>query len=81
MKTQKPFKIGTVVQWNWMGRAVCGSVKRIYFKPISKVLRGHLFKRNGSADIPAYAIMSKAGNEVLKLHQELKVSEKVKAKY
>jgi hypothetical protein len=76
MKSAKTFKIGSNVQWNWMGRSVHGAVKKIYFKPITKVLRGHTYTRNGSFEKPAYLIKSKAGNEVLKLHTELRDSKK-----
>lgn len=71
----KPVKIleeGTTVQWTWMGRPVIGVVKRAYLKPVSKTLRGHIFKRNGSPEKPAYLVKSQAGNEVLKSHTELR---------
>ena len=71
-KMKKPFNVGAKVRWTWMGRPVYGDVKKIYFKPISKVFRGHLFKRNGSEDKPAYLIVTIAGNEVLKSQSELR---------
>ena len=77
MKNQKPirkFQSGAKVQWNWMGRIVKGTVLKIYLKPISKTLRGFEFKLNGSKETPAYFIKSESGNEVLKLHTELKAS-------
>ncbi|WP_413289227.1 DUF2945 domain-containing protein [Bdellovibrio sp. HCB337] len=74
MKTKitKTFNIGSKVQWIWMGRPVKGTIKKIYLKPVSKELRGHLYKRNGSAERPAYLIKSEAGSEVLKIHSELR---------
>ena len=71
-KASKTFRIGAKVQWIWMGRPVKGSVQKIYFKPVSKQMRGHLFKRNGSPERPAYLVKSDAGSEVLKLHSELR---------
>ena len=70
-KSPKPFEIGASVQWNWMGRKVKGSIKKVYLKPVEKMCRDFLFKRNGSAEKPAYLVRSAAGNEVLKLHSEL----------
>ncbi len=70
MKNKK-FKLGSKVQWNWMGRAVQGFVKKIYEKPIRKTIRGHIFVRRGSPETPAYLVCSINGNEVLKLHTEL----------
>lgn len=74
MKTLKSFDVGSMVQWIWMGRPVKGTVKKIYLKSVTKVLRGHTYKRNGSAEKPAYLIKSAAGSEVLKLHTELRRS-------
>lgn len=71
MKKNNFFKPGSKVQWNWMGRPVRGSIKKIYHKRVEKLLRGTLFKRNGSPEMPAYLVKSNAGNEVLKLHSEL----------
>jgi hypothetical protein len=71
MKT-KPHNIGTKVQWIWMGRPVKGTIKNIYLKRVTKELRGHIFKRNGSPERPAYLVKSEAGSEVLKLHSELR---------
>jgi hypothetical protein len=73
MKTKavKAFSVGAKVQWNWMGRPVKGKVLKIYLEPISKVLRGHTFIRNGSPERPAYLVKSEAGSDVLKSHTEL----------
>lgn len=70
----KAFKIGASVQWNWMGHVVQGSVKKVYFKPVTKMREGKPFTRNGSLEKPAYLVKSAAGSEVLKLHSELLLS-------
>ncbi len=72
--TLKTFKVGDQIQWNWMGRAVKGIVKKIYFKPVTKTFRGTEFTRNGSPEKPAYLVKSDAGSEVLKSQSELKLS-------
>ena len=71
MKT-KAFKVGAKIKWNWMGREVAGKVRATYFKPVKKKFRGHLFKRNGSPERPAYLVESTSGSKVLKSHTELK---------
>ncbi len=74
MKTNRlpePFRIGEKIKWRWMGRPVSGVVKKVYFKPVTKIFRGAEFKRNGSKEEPAYLVKSKAGSEVLKSHSEL----------
>ena len=70
--SKKIFRVGTKVQWTWMGRPVNGVIKKIYIRPVSKELRGHVFTRNGSLERPAYLIKSEVGSEVLKLHTELR---------
>ena len=80
MKTQtvsKAFPIGTPVQWIWMGRPVKGKVLKIFLRPVSKVLRGHEFKRNGSPEKPAYLVKSEAGSDVIKSHTELRKSKAI----
>lgn len=80
MKTvnSRGFVKGDVVQWNWMGKVVVGVVERVYFRAVTKTLRGFEFRRNGSALVPAYSIKSRSGNEVLKLHSELRKSSALK---
>nr|AGU12004.1 hypothetical protein [uncultured organism] len=75
MKTQKTkttIELGATVEWTWMGRPVKGTVKRIFLKPVTKVLREHTYTRNGSPEKPAYLIKSEAGSEVLKSVTEIR---------
>lgn len=65
------YKIGSLVQWNWMNHKVKGTVEKIYLKPVSKIFRGTTYKRNGSPERPAYQVKSLAGNQVVKIHSEL----------
>lgn len=65
------FKVGSKVQWKWMGRAIEGKVKKSFTGPISKTIKGKSIKRNGSFENPAYLVISEAGNEALKLESEL----------
>lgn len=69
--TANLFKIDDPVTWKWMGRTIKGKVIEIYFKPISKIIKGKSIKRNGSDENPAYLVLSEANNEALKLQSEL----------
>lgn len=65
------FKVGTAVEWKWLGRPIKGVVREIYIEPVTKLIKGKLIKRNGSKDNPAYLVESEAGNLALKLESEL----------
>ena len=70
------FKVGSKIQWSWLGRPIEGVVKEIYESPTVKVIKGKSIKRNGSPENPAYLVESKAGNTALKLQTELKAQTK-----
>lgn len=72
--------IGTAVKWKWLGRMIGGTIKEVYFMPISKVIKGKTIKRNGSPENPAYLVESAAGNLALKLESEIQVVNKLKQK-
>lgn len=74
MKTGKALRLGSLVEWKWRGHIVKGKIQRIYQKRIEVELRGARYVRNGSAEKPAYLILSAAGNEVLKLSSEVRRS-------
>lgn len=67
----KAFKVGTQVQWRWMGRHISGKVKEVFLEPITQVIKSKKIKRNASIENPAYLVESKAGNLALKLQTEL----------
>ena len=71
MKKIKPYKIGSAVQWKWIGGIVEGTVEEVHCGPIEKEIKGKKIKRNGSIEKPAYVVRSSAGNIALKLHTEL----------
>jgi hypothetical protein len=74
------FKIGSAVQWKWMGRLITGSVKQIHTEPVSKLIKGKLIKRNATEENPAYFLESNSGNFALKLHSEVLAWRPVKIK-
>jgi hypothetical protein len=67
----KTFKVNSKVSWKWLGGIIDGTVKEIYFSPVSRVIKGKTIKRNGSPEKPAYLVESLAGNLALKLQTEL----------
>lgn len=71
------FKIGSNVQWKWLGRPIKGIVREIHLQPVTKVIKGKSIKRNGSKEKPAYLVESEAGNLALKLETELDSSSAV----
>ena len=56
------FKIGKKVKWQWLGRSIEGVIKEVYIIPVTKLIKGKKIKRNGSKEVPAYLVESKAGN-------------------
>lgn len=71
LKAVKPLSEGTRVTWKWRDKTVEGVVRKVFVKPVSRVLRGAPYKRNGSPEKPAYLVESVGGNDVLKSHSEL----------
>lgn len=65
------FKVGSKIQWKWLGRNISGTVEKVFEKPITREIKGKQIKRNGSPENPAYLVKSEAGNEALKLGTEL----------
>jgi hypothetical protein len=74
----KNLSIGSAVQWKWLGRVISGKIKEVYFKPVTKIIKGKSIKRNGSQENPAYLVESDAGNVALKLGTEIEFANKVK---
>ena len=71
MSQNSAYKVGDSVQWKWLGRAILGQVKKVFYKPVSQVIKGKTIKRNASPEKPAYLVESEAGNLALKLETEL----------
>lgn len=67
----KAYKVGSKIQWQWLGGVIKGTVKEVHLEPVTKTIKGKNIKRNGSPEKPAYLVESEAGNLALKLHTEL----------
>lgn len=72
----RKFKVGSKVQWKWLGSRIDGVVEEVYTEPVVKIIKGKRIKRNGSPQKPAYLVRSEAGNLALKLETELAKWEK-----
>lgn len=65
------FKKNQKVRWNYLGRAVHGTVEDVFLESITKTIKGKKITRHGSEEKPAYLVKSEAGNIALKLESEL----------
>ena len=68
------YQTNTKVQWEWGKGTAQGYVREIFREKVSRQLKGSEVTRNGSDADPAYLIEQADGDEVLKLHSELKQS-------
>lgn len=71
MRNSKAFKVGSKIQWKWLGRKIDGEIVEVHLQSVSKLIKEKAIKRKGSAENPAYLVKSAAGNLALKLHSEL----------
>ena len=74
------FRKNSKVQWNYLGRAVLGTVEEVFLKSVTKTIKGKKITRHGSKETPAYLVKSEAGNIALKLESELDKQKKSNAK-
>lgn len=77
MKT-KAIKVGSKIQWKWLGKTISGEVVEVYKEKVTQVIKDKKIVRNGSPENPAYLVKSEAGNLALKLGTELVVAIKTK---
>ncbi|AHZ84613.1 hypothetical protein Bb109J_c1922 [Bdellovibrio bacteriovorus] len=77
----KPFKVHDKIQWQWLGRAITGTVEEVYLESVTRTIKGKKITRHGSPEKPAYLVKSDAGNEALKLHTELQPLKKTKGPF
>ena len=76
----KPYKVGTKVQWKWLGKAILGHIEQVYLEKVTQTIKNKKIVRNGTPENPAYLVKSDAGNLALKLGSELTASPKTAAK-
>jgi len=74
MATNEKYQKGTKVEWDWGNGTAEGKVAESFEREVERTLKGSKVKRNGSEEDPAYLIRQDDGDEVLKLHSELRKS-------
>ncbi len=60
------------MKWKWGQGYGRGTVKTVYSRKVTRKIGGKEITRDGSADQPAYYIERQDGNNVLKLHSEVR---------
>lgn len=78
MANSKTIKVGSKVEWKWLGKTISGVVEEVHKEKITKVIKDKKIVRNGSVENPAYLVKSDAGNFALKLGSELAVASNAK---
>lgn len=68
------YQTNTKVEWDWGEGTAEGYVREIFRETITRTMDGSEVTRNGSDDDPAYLIEQQDGDEVLKLHSEVRKS-------
>ena len=62
----------TYVEWDWGNGTATGQIVESFEREVERTLQGSKVSRNGSEDDPAYLIRQEDGDEVLKLHPEIR---------
>jgi hypothetical protein len=66
------YQTNTAVEWDWGNGTATGKVREVFHEEVTRTLQGSEVTRKGSDDDPAYLIEQDDGDEVLKLHSELR---------
>lgn len=68
------YQTNTKVEWDWGNGTAKGYVRNVYREDITQTIKGSDITRHGSDENPAYLIEQSDGDEVLKLHSEIRPS-------
>jgi hypothetical protein len=66
------YQTNTKVQWNWGNGTADGYVRGFFREKITRTIKGSEVTRDATDDNPAYLIEQDDGDEVLKLHSEVR---------
>ena len=69
------FQTNTRVAWDWGDGVAEGYTREVFREKVTRTIKGTEVTRNGSDDDPAYLIEQKNGEQVLKLHSEIRKGE------
>ena len=66
------YQTNTKVRWNWGNGTADGYVRGVFREKITRTIKGSEVTRDATDDNPAYLIEQDDGDEVLKLHSEVR---------
>ncbi len=68
------YQTNTKVEWDWGEGTAAGYIRGVFRERVTRTIKGTEVTRNGSGADPAYLIEQQDGDEVLKLHSEIRKS-------
>ncbi|GAB5414188.1 MAG: DUF2945 domain-containing protein [Congregibacter sp.] len=68
------YQTNTKVEWDWGNGTAEGYVREVFREHVTRTIKGTDVTRKGSVDDPAYVIEQEDGDQVLKLHSEVRKS-------
>lgn len=68
------YQTNTKVQWNWGNGTADGYVRGVFREKTTRTIKDSEVTRDATDDNPAYLIEQDDGDEVLKLHSEVRKS-------
>jgi len=66
------YQTNTKIEWDWGDGVANGYVREVHRQSVTRSLKGSEVTRHGTDDNPAYLIEQSDGDEVLKLHSEIR---------
>ncbi|BES69338.1 DUF2945 domain-containing protein [Marinobacter nanhaiticus D15-8W] len=66
------YQTNTKVEWDWGEGTANGYVRKVFRETTTQTIKGSEITRHGSDDNPAYLIEQQDGDQVLKLHTEVR---------
>ncbi|NNC90661.1 MAG: DUF2945 domain-containing protein [Akkermansiaceae bacterium] len=68
------YQTNTEVEWDWGNGTATGKVREVFREKVTRTVQGNEVTREGDDANPAYLIEQDDGDEVLKLHSELRAA-------
>ncbi|HAW91905.1 MULTISPECIES: DUF2945 domain-containing protein [unclassified Arsukibacterium] len=68
------YQTNTKIEWDWGNGTAEGYTREVFRKKITKTIKGTEVTRDASDNDPAYLIEQSDGDQVLKLHSEIRKS-------
>lgn len=68
----KKYNTNTKVEWDWGDGTATGYIRDVFYEKVTRTFKGTEVTRDGSDSDPAYIIEQEDGDQVLKLHSEIR---------